>query len=449
MRFYFKVREALHAWLSVALIAASLAAQPLPLSVPDGFASEIQHTEPGNPFALRALAIDPANATLYLSINNRVLRQETNGALTELFRFPQNESTGLFSICTRRNELIFTNFKTSRCYRRDLQSGLVSSFSGVKNAYDVGVTLQGDVLVTANPDWPNSGARTSVYVLDPLRGKHREIIQLAGPSGPLLITPSGDLLYAVQSDQYPTPRGSVRVLLFTQTQVTRALAGTTPLPLTAGKVVLAGLDGASDLCMDGRGRVYISDSQHGGILRTKAGSYTLEPTAFSPPSNLVTLGLAFADLGAGSMDSYQAAEGASLYVHTTDWRITAEARRVTPLRPRLSASPNPAPKGPVQINIQDAPPDAQAWLGISILPALPERPVFREQGVLLFLGLDFMVPPLLLSGRTNATGSLGFRFTNPGQFLLTLSSQCLIGASPTPCDVRIGTSNPCPIHIRP
>lgn len=434
---------------AVAFCSAGAVSQPRPLTPIEGFESSIVHLEPGSPFALRGFAVDHTTSTLYLSVDNRILRREANGSLTELMRFPQNESTGLFSIPSGRAVLVFTNFNTNRCYQRDLRTNLTSSFAGIKNAFDVDVTRQGDILVTANPNWPSTGAKTGIYLLDPLYGRHREIIRLAGPSGPLLITQNGDLLYAIQSDRFPTPRGSVQLVRFTRAQVASALSGSVPLPLNAGTVEMRGLDGAADLALDDRGRLYISDPQHGGILRTWPGRFAFEPEPFVKPSKLVVLGLAFVELGPPTMDSYQPSNGAGLYAFTTDWSVTAEVRRITPRRPRLLATPNPAPKGQIQLRVSEAPGNAATWVGLSLLPSVPERPVFLAEGVSLFLGLDFLVPPFLLTGTTSAGGSITFNLTNPGRFLLTLNAQALVGAQPKLGFVQVGTSNLCPIYIKP
>ncbi len=435
--------------LAVAVYPTNLSAQPRPLTPIEGFESHMVHIEPGSPFALRGFAIDSKTSTLYLSINNRVLRRETNGNLTELLRFPPSESTGLFCIPSGSAELLFTNFNTNRFYRHDLQTRRTTSFSGIKNAFDVDLTPQGHILVSANPNWPSSGAETSIYVLDPRNGNHRKLIQLTGPSGPLLTTPSGGLLYAIQSATFPTPRGSVRLVEFTSGQIANALITNSPIPLAAGLVVLQGLDGATDLVMDDRDRLYLSDSQRGGILRTWPGRYDLEPGPFVQQSKLVTLGLAFVDSGVASMDSYQPESGASLYVCTTDWMISGEVRCIQPRRPLLEVSPNPAPKGPLDIKISAAPANAATWVGISLLSGLAERPVFFAQGVSLYLGLDFQVPPFLLTGTTDAQGKLLFGLTNPGQLLLTLNVQSLISGAPKTGFVQVGTTNLEILHIKP
>lgn len=427
----------------------NLSAQPRPLTPIEGFESSVVHIEPGSPFALRGFAVDSKTSTVYLSVNNRVLRREANGSLTELLRFPATESTGLFCIPPGSAELLFTNFNTSRFYRHSLQAGLTTSFPGIKNAFDVDLTRQGHILVSANPNWPSSGAETSIYALDPRNGNHRKLIQLTGPSGPLLATPSGGLLYAIQSDQFPTPRATVRVVEFTSAQIAKALISNTPIPLAAGRTVIPGLDGAADLAMDDRGRVYISDSQRGGILRTWPNRYDLEPEPFVPQSKLVTLGLAFVDSGTPSMDSYQPSSGASLYVCTTDWMISGEVRRIQPRRPQLKISPNPAPKGPFDIKISAAPANATTWIGMSLLAGMPERPVLFAEGVSLYFGLDFQVPPFLLMGTTDAQGQLLFGLTNPGQLLLTLNVQALISGLPKTGFVRVGTTNLSPLHIKP
>ena len=433
---------------AAALCSANAVSQPRPLTPIEGFESSIAHLEPGSPFALRGFAVDQTS-TLYLSVDNRILRREANSSLTELLRFPQNESTGLFSIPSGRAVLVFTNFNTNRCYQLDLRTNVTSSFAGIKNAFDVDVTRKGDILMTANPNWPSTGAKTGVYVLDPLHGRHREIIRLTGPSGPLLITPNGDLLYAIQSDRFPTPPGSVELIRFTSSQVASALSSSVPLPMNAGTVVMRGLDGAADLALDDRRRLYISDPQHGGILRTWPGRFALEPEPFVKPSKLMVLGLAFVDTGLPTMDSYQPSNGADLYAFTTDWTITAEVRRITPRRPRLQATPNPAPKGQLQLKVTEAPRNAATWVGLSLLPDVPERPVFFAEGVSLFLGLDFLVPPFLLTGTTSPGGSLTLNLTHPGQFLLTLNAQTLVGGPPRSGFVQVATTNLHRIYIKP
>ena len=94
----------------------------------------------------------------------------------------------------------FTALAARRLYRLDPCTQRVTTASIPDHAYDLVVTSRGEVLVVANPSWPSPGATSGVWLVDTTpAARHREVVQLVGPSGPLVLDASENLYYAVQS----------------------------------------------------------------------------------------------------------------------------------------------------------------------------------------------------------------------------------------------------------
>jgi sugar lactone lactonase YvrE len=439
-------------WLALLLAAStsvhSLSAQiPAPLAVPPGHQSRVTYVEPASAFDLHGFAVDPRSEAIYVASRDRVIRRDRHGGETLVHQLGQGDATLMFAAPAGTGTLVFQSLKTDTLFILDFATGDLRSLPGLKNSYDVVATQSGQLLVVANPDWPRSGANSGVYAIDLVTARHREVIRLTGPSGPLLLTSTGDLIYAVQSATFPTPRGAIWLSRFTAAQVQAALAATTPLPLSAGQVVLSGLDGAADLAYDDRGRLWITDPQRGGIVRTRPGGWTLETAAFVAASRLATLGLQFVDGGPATMDAFQPAAGGTMFVSTSDWS-SAEVRRIEAQRPGLLATQNPVPPGRFRLTVDAAPAHGAVLLGFSALPLVASRPVFEVGGLAAFFALDFLVPPLLLGSTTDAAGVAAFDLNNPGGAALTFHLQALITTPTAPAATPFGTTDPLTLEIR-
>ncbi|MCB9870410.1 MAG: hypothetical protein H6836_07460 [Planctomycetes bacterium] len=428
----------LHTALALCLACAAYG-QTLPLTPPPGHRSDIRWLETAGPLAMNGFAADPSRGALYVSVHNLVYLRDATGTRVA-FQLPVGEQVGVMAVMPGNATLLYTSYQTRRVYLRDLVSGRTTGVAGLDNAFDVAFTARGDVLMAANPDWPKPGARPGVWLLDTAQGQHREIIQLSGASGPLVVLDNGDLLCSLAPATFPPPSGGTSLVRFTSTDVARAIQGPTPLTLAQAQTVLAQLDGASDLALDDRARIWITDAYRGGVRRTQPGTFTLEATDFVPSSALTTVTLQFVPGDAATFDAWQPTSAGQMLVWTSDWLTTAEVRELAPQRPELSAAPgNTVPPGPAALVLSGGPPSGIAWVGVSPLPRKPsEYPLFTAGGVAAWFALDFLVPPTVFALRLDATGSSRLAFTNPGSGSRSVPVQCLA----VDTTGAFGTSNP-------
>ncbi len=419
-------------------------------ALPPGMEVSLLHSDTNSPWAFNGFAKDPFTEHLYLSVYNQVFKVDAKGVPTLLVSLPYAHATGMIAIPPGSLELFFTNFNTGDFFRHHLLTNKQVKVKGVANSFDVAVTQQGDVLVVANPKWPASGAASGVWLMDLNQGNHREVIQLSGPSGPIVFDAMGNLLYAVQPSSFPAPKGSVRLVRFSQTLVRQAITGTKPVTLSQAAVVMTGLDGALDLAFDDRQRLYISDPQNGGLVRTLPSSMTPDK-AFLKPSKLTTLGLQFVERRPATFDGFQPEDGGALYLATTDWVNVTGVWQIRASRPLLSSKPEVRiPKGDLQIRLDKAPAHAIVWLVLSASPPLAnETALFYEAGVPGWVGLDLLRPHLVLGGSSDAAGSYHLNLRNPGGASLQLYLQAMAAAGTRPLPLQVGTSNVLSLFLEP
>ncbi len=404
--------------------------------------TRLLHNETNSPWAFNGFAKDPFTEHLYISVYNQVMKVDAKGKRTVLHTLPTMHTTGLIAIPPGSHELYFTNFNNGDFFRRHLFTNKLVKIQGLVNSFDVALAQPGQLLVVANPKWPAAGAASGIWLMDLVKGKHREVIQLTGPSGPIAFDAMGNLLYALQPSNFPAPKGSVRLIRFPQSLVRKAIQGGKPLTIGQASVVMKGLNGALDLAFDDRQRLYVSDPQNGGLLRTLPASMTLD-SAFLKPTKLTTLGLQFVERSPATFDGFQPSDGGELYMATTDWISVAGVWRIRAARPGLSSKPEVRiPKGPLELNLKGAPRNAAVWLVLSAGPPLAsEVALFYDAGVPGWVGLDLARPHLVLLATTDATGSYRLKLQNPGGASLRLHLQALAVAGTTPATRQVGTSN--------
>jgi hypothetical protein len=404
--------------------------------------TRLLHNETNSPWAFNGFAKDPFTEHLYISVYNQIMKVDAKGKRTVLHALPTIHTTGLIAIPPGSNELYFTDFNNGDFFRRHLFTNKQVKIKGLVNSFDVALAQQGELLVVANPKWPAAGAASGIWLMDLVKGNHREVIRLTGPSGPIAFDAMGNLLYALQPSNFPAPKGSVLLLRFPQSLVRKAIRGGKALTIPQASVVMKGLDGALDMVFDDRQRLYISDPQNGGLLRTLPASMTLD-RAFLKPTKLTTLGLQFVDRRPATFDGFQPSDGGELYMATTDWVSVTGVWQIRAARPGLSSKPAVRiPKGPLELNLKGAPGNAAVWLVLSASPTLAsEIALFQDAGIPGWVGLDLARPHLVLLATTDATGSYRLRLQNPGGASLRLHLQAMAVAGTTPAARQFGTSN--------
>lgn len=409
---------------AVLLTLAATAAQTPSLAVPPGFDASVRYAEVSSPLAMTGFAVD-ARHTVFVAVHNCVMSIDTADNVRLVQSLPNGHDIGLIAVPDAGDELLFTDLQADLLWRHDLRSGAVRSMPVPRFAFDLARAADGSLLVVANPRWPMPGANSGVWLVD-AGGNHREIVQLVGPSGPLAFAAGGDLLYAAQSAVYPSPPGSVRVVRFGAADLRRAIASGPPLQISDATVVLDRLDGAFDLALDDRGRLYVSDPQN-GVRRTSLDG-TLETSPFiappPPPQLLGTLQLQFVGGHAPTFDAFQPGEE-RLYVHASDWTFTSAVHAVRPQRPGLASSPpDVVPPGPLTLMLDSAPGNGLTALFVAIA-AVPERKLLDLAGTPLWFALDPTLPLVCLPRAGDANGKASWPMYHAGGFGLTVYLQAL------------------------
>lgn len=428
-------------------LAAAAAAQTPSLAVAPGYDASARYTEGSSPLAMTGFAVD-ARQTLFVAVHNCVMSIDASDNVTLLQQLPLGHDVGLIAVPDAGDELLLSDFQAALLWRHDLISGAVRAQPLPHQAFDLARAGDGSLLVSANPRWPAPGAHSGVWLLD-AGGNHREIVQLLGPSGPLVFDARGDLYYGLQSAVYPTPPGSVRVLRFAAADVRRAIAGGAPLQIGDASVALDRLDGAFDLAFDDRGRLYGSDPQR-GVWRTSPDG-RLEASPFvappPPPAQLGALQLQFADRGATTFDAFQPGVE-RLYVHASDWRFTSAVHVVVPQRPALSSSPpDVVPPGPLAVRLDRAPAGALAALFVSAAGASYDRAILELAGTPLWFALDTALPLVCLPRTADTGGSATWPLLHAGGFGAALHLQAIALAPALP--LTFGSSTLLTLILQP
>jgi hypothetical protein len=395
-----------------AVAAATLQSSSLP--VPDGYHAALRHEESA-PTALSGFAF--AGDDLYLAALGSIWHVDPQGNRRLLHQLPIGHDVGFVALPEPGTELLYTDFQADTLWELDIATGARRASSVPRNAFDLARAPGGALLVAANPLWPAPGWRAGIWLVD-RAGGHRELIQLGGPSGPLIFDADGNLLYALQSSVFPTPPGSVSVLRFAAADVQRALAGGPPLQLADATTVINGLDGAFDLARDDRGRLYVSDPQHGDVRRTAPGTFALEPAPFLPrpvpPLLRGALQMQFAGGGQATFDGFQP-EGERLHLQTSDWTFVSQIHSIGTRRPQSASSPaGTAPPGPITFVTSAAPANAPTALCLSGSRPPVEFPALMLDGTPLWFALDPGGPLVCLPGATAGDGRAAWRVVHPG-----------------------------------
>lgn len=248
-------------------------------------------------------------------------------------------------------------------------------------------------------------------------GKH-VIATLPGVSGPLALAANGDVLYATASALFPTPPGLSTLLRFPRTLIDAAITSRAQLTTADAIVVRAGLDAASDLCVDDDDDVFFADWMNNTI--GEVNDVTGPAPTLAPP--LVVYGLApgaaslhFAPTpGSAPFEPFQP-QGGTVFVHETDWFSTSQVRAIVAARPSLASPlPSPVTAGAFPMTIDGGPANAIGLLAIATGPSSgPVTIVVPGFEQPLAWHLAF-ASPLFVPVALDAAGAATIALTNPG-----------------------------------
>lgn len=418
------------AFASAVLFVAPVLPAQTPLPVADGFRADPLVAERGAPWRTLGLAPGDAPGEVFFAIGSTLWRASPGSAPQSVAITPSGGDIGLVARPGSRGALLYTDFARSLLIAHDVVTGGETQRAIPPNSFDVERRADGVILLAANPDWPMPLAAAGVFALPAAGGAAREIVRLAGPSGPIqLDTATGDLFCAWFTAGVPAPPASVSIVRFARARLDAAIAGGARLGLVDAVPFAGGLDGAFDLAQDDRGALWISDPVHGDVRRI-APSGAVDPVPLVPRSSRASLALAFVDGGPAKFAPWQPGDGAVLLVATSDFSTESSVHAVAAAPPRTMSpqAPNVAP-GPVRVEVRGLPPNGNAALLVSVLPPLPARIVAWSDDLPLVSDLDFLIPPIDVAIVADARGDAHVDFVHPGGFRLPLTIAA-VGVSP-------------------
>ncbi|HHI68057.1 MAG TPA: hypothetical protein ENJ97_01890, partial [Planctomycetes bacterium] len=207
----------------------------------------------------------------------------------------------------------------------------------LKYNYDCTFGPKGEILVSA----PAGGSfgTNAVYLVDPKTGATDPLIRVKGASGPVAVTPAGDLLLGIVSASYPPPPGSSKILRFPLARW-RSAIGPGLLSEKDGILVADKLDSVSHLALDRTGRVYFTDSKNKIVWALAPAPTPVYKEAKETPTYLA---LARGE-GPARLRPYQPAGGDALLCAVSSWGTKNDLVRIESARPTLAGNPaNPVP----------------------------------------------------------------------------------------------------------
>lgn len=270
------------------------------------------------------------------------------------------------------------------------------------------------------------GAGNQIYRLDLVSGVATLVATVAGPSGPIAISPAGDLAYGTQWPTYPTPPGTVNVIRWTAAQISNG-----PFPLTEAQAqtYTAGLDGCSSLEFDPQfGHLYAGEAVDNGTSRVVEIDRTGVIVGRVSGSLDFQSKVEVIDVpGSGALCAFQPA-GAQLQYRTTDFvQGTSQLVRVSPRRPQLTAVQNG--DGTMTLSLAGATPSTTCFVIAS--QAAFYNPVESAHDLVNYLLWTGMPYPSHIRRVGNqitadANGDGSFTFSNPAPIQGTRVIQVLV-----------------------
>lgn len=295
----------------------------------------------------------------------------------------------------------------------DPDLGHVGGFAGVANPFDA-VALGADLLVSANPQWPQGGAHTGVWLVGPGRTP-REILALVGPSAPLTLRANGDLVVGELGTVVPPQPGAVRLLQIPAAHVAAAVAGAT-LSMVHVSAIGTGHSGLFDLAVDDLDRLHATDPVSSLVVHTAPGGLTPVGTTIDVGAGRFALTLHYEARGAAPFRGFQPSDAApALGIGTSDFSTSYGWMQLRSQRPQATATTGTAvPTGPFGIDVTGAPPSGLAIALASLPGPGPEVVVATIDGTPLWLGLPLATTFVVATAPVATSGAATFSLWNPG-----------------------------------
>ncbi len=282
--------------------------------------------------------------------------------------------------------------------------------------YDAAIYAPGLAVVSAKAGgW--SSPDNELWLVDLQTGALQLLARFPGASGPVAISPDGDIYYATASQLFPPPPGTSDILRLRRAVVDQARQQNQVLGVAQADVLWTGLDAASDLAFDDDGDLFFVDWWNNRVAELN------DITSVSP---WVTTWIDYgtASYGATSLQFVRGngrdvfepfqPESARLLVHETSFGTISQVRELRSRRPTATVTaPSPIPSGPYALQVANGP-----CLGLGLVALAIDGPSMP-----MTLTIPGFESPLLWDSRLNAAlGTYVVTLDNQGQAALNLSN---------------------------
>ncbi len=318
----------------------------------------------------------------------------------------------------------------------------VRKLGTLKFNYDCAFGPRGEILVSA--PGPGGFGTNGVYLLDPKTGTTDLLIQVKGPSGPVAVTSSGDLLLGIVPSGYPPPPASARIVRYPLSKW-RSAVGPKVLSEKDGTPLASKLDSVNHLALDRTGRVYFTDTTNKAVWALTPSPVRIYKESKETPTYLVL------DRGKGParLRPYQPAGGDALLCAVSSWGRSNDLVRIEAARPGLSVAPSGPvpPRSKVTLSLSGGCPGGTGIFFFSAAGLNPERHILLGGlDAPLFYGLDlsgFLAAVPRALDQAGAASAGGYW---PGGYKVTLFGQVfLLDKAGRP----VGSSRPAAVTLNP
>lgn len=390
---------------------ATLAAQAA--TVPPGWSCATSFVETAQPLLVRSALVLNAKEHL-VAVRQQLFRTGAQRVATmrPLLDLGSNDDIA-FLVPVAGGRCAVGALRSGKVLLVDPVAGHVGTFAGVPNAFDA-AALGADLLVTANPMWPQAGAHSGVWLVGPGR-LPREVLALVGPSAPLAVRANGDLVVGELGPTVPPPPGAIRLLQIPANRVSAALAGAA-LSMADVTAIGTGYTGLFDLAVDDQGRLHATDPTSSVVVHTAPGGLSPVGTTLDVGPGRFALTLHYQPHGSAPFRGFQPADAApALGVGTSDFATRYEWRQLRSARPHATVPTGTrVPVGPFSVDVTGAPPLGLGFAFASLPGSGPETLVATVNGTPLWLALPLATTFLVADTALDAAGAANFALWNPG-----------------------------------
>ena len=346
-----------------AAAALSLSSFLVAQQLPEGYSSHLGRlpTTAGNVLRL--------SASSHVSFDGQDLVSRSSQGTTVLLHFGA-PVFGSFTIAADAQHLLFGESSTNGLWLVPLH-GLPPTQPLVTLTlnYDAALYDTARAVVSAKVGgW--SAPDNDLWMVNLSTGATQLLAQLPGASGPVAVSPAGDLYYATASPLFPAPPGSTEVLRFRRAVVDLALQQNQVLGIAQADLLWTGLDAASDLAFDNDGDLFFVDwwnNRVGELNDIDSGAPWVTTWIDYGSASYGATALQFVR-GPGDVpfEPFQPAAG-RMVVHETSYGSISQTRELRGLRPVAEVSPSsPIPVGPVAFDLRGGPGQGLGLVAIAV-----------------------------------------------------------------------------------